>query len=170
MQANYKVYRHTSPSGKVYIGITKLDTARRWKNGKGYKENPYFWRAINRHGWEAFTHKVLFTGLTQEEACAREIALIALYDSTNSAKGYNLTKGGDHPKIEDATRQRMKEAHKRHRVRCVETGVVYESLKAAQRETGLDDSHISRVCRRSPTYKTAGGFHWEFVEDENIKE
>lgn len=30
---NYCVYKHTSPSGKVYAGITKLKPKYRWNNG-----------------------------------------------------------------------------------------------------------------------------------------
>lgn len=33
---NWIVYKHTSPSGKVYIGITNQPANKRWKNGMGY--------------------------------------------------------------------------------------------------------------------------------------
>lgn len=35
---NYTVYKHTSPIGKVYIGITKMNPIRRWSNGKVIKD------------------------------------------------------------------------------------------------------------------------------------
>lgn len=35
---SYTVYKHTSPSGKVYIGITCRKPEYRWNHGKGYKE------------------------------------------------------------------------------------------------------------------------------------
>lgn len=35
----YTVYKHTTPSGKVYIGITKQKPWQRWNNGNGYKNN-----------------------------------------------------------------------------------------------------------------------------------
>lgn len=36
---NFCVYRHTSPSGKCYIGITHQDPEYRWgKNGYSYTE------------------------------------------------------------------------------------------------------------------------------------
>ena len=92
---NYKVYKHTSPSGKVYVGITRNDTKRRWKNGQGYVSNAHFYRAIQRYGWESFKHEIVTEGLTEEEATEKERALIALYDSTNPARGYNVEPGGE---------------------------------------------------------------------------
>ena len=34
---NYIIYRHTTPSGKVYIGQTCKRPNIRWLNGNGYK-------------------------------------------------------------------------------------------------------------------------------------
>lgn len=47
-------------------------------------------------------------------------------------------------------------------VRCIETGVIYYSTREAGRQTGLNQSHISKVCRGER--KTTGGYHWEFVD------
>lgn len=38
----YTVYKHTTPSGKVYVGITKQKPEQRWDNGNGYKKNEHF--------------------------------------------------------------------------------------------------------------------------------
>ena len=48
-ERNYIVYKHTSPSNKVYIGITKQTLKARWKNGKGYKNNEHFTYAIKKY-------------------------------------------------------------------------------------------------------------------------
>ena len=32
----WTVYKHTSPSNKVYIGITSREPKLRWDNGNGY--------------------------------------------------------------------------------------------------------------------------------------
>lgn len=48
-------------------------------------------------------------------------------------------------------------------VRCIETGIVYYSQTEASRQTGINSSSISNAC--TGKYKTAGGYHWEFVED-----
>lgn len=93
---NYVVYKHTSPSGKVYIGITCKKPEHRWNDGKGYSYNAHFWNAIQKYGWDNFEHEILFSGLPIEEAKQKEIELIAKYDSTNKSKGYNMTPGGDY--------------------------------------------------------------------------
>lgn len=92
--AAFTVYKHTSPSGKVYIGITRNQPKRRWKGGHGYTTNFHFFRAIQQHGWDAFRHEIIAEGLTEAQAQQMERDLIALYDSTNPGKGYNRDPGG----------------------------------------------------------------------------
>lgn len=71
---NFKVYMHISPSKKVYIGITcEANIEDRWKKGKGYKHSPHFTTAINKYGWDNFKHLILYTNLTQDEACEKEL-------------------------------------------------------------------------------------------------
>lgn len=89
---NFVVYKHTSPNGKVYIGITKQNPLYRWDNGMGYSGQPKFFRAIVKYGWDNIKHEILFTDLTEEEACAKEKELIQFYDSAKS--GYNASTGG----------------------------------------------------------------------------
>lgn len=92
----YKVYRHTSPNGKCYIGITmQQDPRRRWEKGKRYNHNEYFWRAIQKYGWDNIKHEILYENLTKEEACQIEIELIKKYMDLNLS--YNLSTGGEHP-------------------------------------------------------------------------
>lgn len=78
----------------------------------------------------------------------------------------------------DETRQKMKEAwteerkeqlrlmikkrkHHTVKVRNVDTGEVFNSVKEAAEKYGLKDTHISRVCKGKR--KTTGGFKWEYV-------
>ena len=91
----YIVYKHTTPSEKVYIGITKVSVNARWRNGEGYIHNEYFYRAIKKYGWDNIKHEILFAGLTEKEAKIKEIELIRYYKSHDRAYGYNLTEGGD---------------------------------------------------------------------------
>ena len=92
----FTVYMHISPSRKRYIGITgSVNPKYRWgKDGKNYCNQPLFWRAIQKYGWENFEHIILATDLTQAEACAMEQQLIAQYKTNESNCGYNLSSGG----------------------------------------------------------------------------
>ena len=93
---SYIVYKHTTPSGKVYIGITSKKPKCRWgKDGKRYKKNKYFYSAILKYGWENIEHEILFRNLTKEEACQKEIELIAYYHSNEREFGYNNSIGGE---------------------------------------------------------------------------
>lgn len=89
------VYCHTSPSGKRYVGITCTSAEQRWSKGSGYKKNTHFYRAIQKYGWDAFQHSVLFENLTLEEARAIEIRLINEWKLNDRQFGYNLREGGD---------------------------------------------------------------------------
>ena len=94
-QNNYTVYKHTSPSGKVYIGITGLSVEKRWKNGVNYRNCRHFYNAILKYGWDNIKHEILFTELTKEQAESKEVELIELYNSDNSNYGYNIQHGGN---------------------------------------------------------------------------
>lgn len=91
-RAEYVVYRHTCPNGKVYIGITK-DVVRRWNCGHGYDEQ-VFGRAVHKYGWENIKHEILLDGLSREEAERAEIEQIALHNSFDPEFGYNMDLGG----------------------------------------------------------------------------
>lgn len=86
---------HTTPSKKVYIGITSQDPLKRWGNGCNYAKQPYFYSAIKKYGWENIKHEILFDNLTEDEAKQKEVELIAKYRSMDKNFGYNLTQGGD---------------------------------------------------------------------------
>lgn len=93
--ANWKLYCHTFPNGKRYIGITKQDPVKRWgKDGKGYKGQAVY-AAIQKYGWDNVRHEVLLEGLTEAQAKHFEKEYIRAFDTYISKNGYNCTKGGD---------------------------------------------------------------------------
>lgn len=93
MVNKWTVYRHISPSGKVYIGITSQNVERRWNSGKGYTLCKAFYNAILKYGWDNIKHEVLFTNLSEERAKRLEIELIRHYKKLRIS--YNITNGGD---------------------------------------------------------------------------
>ena len=48
------------------------------------------------------------------------------------------------------------------KVECIETHIIYTSTREAERLTGIGHGNISLVCNGKR--KTAGKFHWRYVE------
>ncbi len=67
------------------------------------------------------------------------------------------------------TRNQRAAEHRRKPVRCVETGEVFESIKAAAAAINVRPNCIS--CCLSGKYKTSKGYHWEYyygTEETNL--
>lgn len=121
---NYCVYIHINKiNNKKYIGITcKQNPEDRWgPNGSKYKKNqPCFYRAIQKYGWENFEHVIWAENLFEYEAKSIEVALIETYKTNISrwhdeAEGYNMTDGGEGTKgheTSEETRRKMSDALK----------------------------------------------------------
>lgn len=99
-------------NGKRYIGITSRNPLKRWSNGKGYYKNKHFYDAILRYGWDNFTHLILYSGLTNQEACDIEQKLIRKYHTQDKNHGYNLTSGGEYFKHSEESKRLMSERRK----------------------------------------------------------
>lgn len=114
MSGRYTVYKHTSPSGKVYIGITVQAPAKRWgRGGEGYAHCPRFRAAIQKYGWDNIRHEIIAEGLSQAEAERLEIELIAEYKAMDKAHGYNIDRGGSTgPKHSAETRAKIGAANR----------------------------------------------------------
>lgn len=112
-EKKYKVYKHTVPDGRVYIGVTcQKNPKRRFDRGRGYKDNIHFFRFILKNGWDCIVSEILYDNLSKEEAETKEIELIAFYDSTNPKRGFNIEKGGNlNKEITEETRLRQSMAH-----------------------------------------------------------
>lgn len=183
MDNNYTVYKHTAPNGKVYIGITFRKPETRWSNGNGYSRQKHFYAAIKKYCWENIKHEILFENLSKEDACQKEIELIAQYKSNDPEFGYNQLLGGESGNFgrrhSEETKKKISEAHKgkplskehvakiaeanKKTVICIETGELFNSVKEAAEYAKVNQSHLSNVlCGRS---NTAGGYHWEYYED-----
>lgn len=118
MEKTWKVYVHINRiNGKRYVGITsKQKPEHRWNGGRGYKENPHFFSAIEKYGWDSFDHVILFDGLSGEGAKEIEKSLISEWHTQDREYGYNMTSGGDgtpdcHPSAE--TRAKLSEARRK---------------------------------------------------------
>lgn len=108
---NGGIYLLTSPSGKVYVGQSQ-DIDQRFYD---YKHKPsknqvYLYNALKKHGFDAFDKTILFLSNDPAELNKLEVIFIALYDSRNKAKGYNIREGGKNGKLSEESRQKISAA------------------------------------------------------------
>lgn len=68
-----------------YLGVSRATF-------DNYVSSIKFFRAIQKYGWENFTHEILYENLNKEAANKIERDLIRKYDSINN--GYNIQEGG----------------------------------------------------------------------------
>ena len=75
-------------------------------------------------------------------------------EKISAAKKGHVTKEETKQLLRDISKQKKE-------VRCIETGVIYESINEAARQTQINNSSIGSVA--SGKRKTAGGLSWEFI-------
>ena len=158
----WKVYKHTSPSGKVYVGVTKQKPENRWNGGKGYRTNKRFHNAITKYGWDNFTHEIVADGLTEREAVELETELIKRFNSANKKYGYNVALGG-HNQSEE-TRKKIGETRRARGVTSPNKGRKLSEetkRKLSEAHTGrryhLSDEarehiRLAKIGRKNPHY------------------
>lgn len=143
-EVKWSVYKHTSPNGKIYIGITSRNCIDRWANGKGYKNNKHFFSAILKYGWDNFVHEIVATNLSKKEAQDLEVSLIEKYSSNHPSFGYNNSAGGEGkngfvPTTEtrNKIRKKLKGTHRPDEVR--------RKLSLSHTGKHLSDKHKERI-------------------------
>lgn len=162
----YCIYKHTcTVNGKSYIGQTCQKPTKRWETGdKGYEDQSVFWAAIQKYGWDNFSHEILEEGLTLTQANEREkywIAYYHTYVNDPDSLGYNVTRGGDGGDSArcDYVRAKLRAKAAKRKVICIETQEIYESVHAAC----LINKHVAN-CLNGKRH-TASGYHWAYLED-----
>ena len=158
-QKKYVLYMHENKiNGKKYIGITKQQPEVRWKGGSGYKQNPAFWNAIQKYGWDNFEHIILLENLTREDAERLEIEYIQQYNTI--AQGYNISEGGFSG---SDTRRKS--------VLCLELNQIFNTVYDAadymvnQKGVQVTGAPIQAVCTHVKNKHTSAGFHWMYVQE-----
>lgn len=111
------VYKHTSPSGKSYIGVTtKEKPEKRWSKGRGYLTHRKFNNAIQKYGWENFTHEILAElCYEQKEQLLKSLSELEIYYAKQfdtMLNGYNDSVGLIQKEITIETRARMRTSGK----------------------------------------------------------
>ena len=135
----YLVYMHVSPSGKAYIGRTKNYVHRSYRH-QHEASCPVFKTAIDKYGWNRFTHSILAEGLTIKEANYMENLCILAYN-TILPGGYNMTLGGQNPGLSEAARESIGAAHKGRKRSAITRARISAALTGRQ----LSPTHIANL-------------------------
>ena len=203
----YIIYLHKNKiNGKCYVGQTCQKPEARWgTNGNGYKQQTYFYRAIEKYGWNNFEHIILEENISEDKVDERESFWAGYYHAL-APEGYTLRVGSQNhyegseelwqiwskaskekwqneeyrkkiskkrkeewldPNIRNICLKNLDRTGKNWKtrsraVKCIETGIIYSSMREAERLTGIHYTNISLVC--SGKRQTAGGFHWEILQ------
>ena len=124
MDTKYYIYKHTSPSGKSYIGQTN-NIDRRALEHRFACTSTAFRNAIIKYGWDKFRHEILYVCFDIDESNRAEQLFILEHNSL-APLGYNLRSGGLGHVCSLETRKRISDAKKgkplsdRHRQRLSE--------------------------------------------------
>lgn len=192
----YCVYIHTNKiNKKVYIGQTCQNPETRWKNGEGYIGSPHFYRAIQKYGWNNFTHEIIAQNLTLEESNALEEKLIKDYNALDDNFGYNIATGGKNSIMSDLHKKHLSESNIGKHCHIGELNPMYgkhfsdetkknmrlsqpSSKKVCCIETGEIFNSAREAAKRynlasdghipqvcQGKRSTAGGKHWKYTED-----
>ena len=165
------------------------------KNGR----KRHMYNAIRKYGWEQFTIEIVHNfpkqGNWQERLDELEIQEIS-QRGTLAPGGYNNETGGNKNKVlhedtkelmsavrsgerhamfgkhhQDEAKDLLRDANRKEVQQWSKDGTelirTFASIEDATRETGADGSHICKVCKGER--KTAGGFHWKFVQEEDVQ-
>lgn len=163
MNNNWYLYMHRNKiNSKVYIGITGQSLERRWQNGLGYQGCPYFYKAIQKYGWDGFDHIVLMENLSELEAKNHEVEFISKYQSMNPLYGYNVSPGGSLG-LQNIDRDKFGLIKMRIPVYCVELKQPFESLSQASKITGINRRIIRNACEG--IYEEPFQYHWNYLVD-----
>lgn len=161
---NYCVYCHRNIfNNKLYIGISK-DIKKRWSNnGKQYKECVYFYRAIEKYGWDNFEHIVLVDNIPKEMACIIEKELIEKYKTQDENFGYNIADGGFGGRTTSGEKHFLSKKVYQYTLDGIYVRE-WENAQRASEELGISVSDIHTMCRKEKGIKKSGNFMWSYTK------
>lgn len=157
---NYILYKATSPSGRIYIGVTN-NFKRRMKEHLSSKFP--FGHALRKYGKENFTYDFEYFE-TVEEALSKESELITI-EEVKSKKFYNSTIGGsfsnslkgdnpmhkpevleNHPNLWTSENNPMKNPESKQKM------IQSQNCKKVSIE-GIEYYSVREACRKLGTYR-----------------
>lgn len=148
---HWTVYVHTSPSGKMYVGITKLKPEKRWRvDGKGYfnSANIHFINAIKFYGFDNFTHDIVASNLTKTEAENMEKLLIKKLKTQDRRYGYNIAAGGSGGNNKKTYAINLYSIQGEYIATFISAASTARYIENVEKIEHYDRTYITRVCKK----------------------
>ena len=136
---------------KIHTGSHKYYMVNLWKNNKGH------WKTIHR------LLALHFIPNPENKRCVNHVDGNRQNNSIENLEWCTYSENQLHrSRVLHKTRMPIEAINANKRaIQCVETGVIYESVSEAARQTRLYQANISKVLNGE--IHTTGGFHWRFM-------
>jgi len=160
MNNKFWVYKITSPSEKIYIGITSNVIKRfcSYKNNNDEKQT-ILYNSIKKYGWDAHKKEILYISLFKEEAEQKEIELIKYYKDNKTS--LNIADGGFSPSTSKYINTKAKVVLQFD----IDGNFIKEwsSINLIDISLSFSGSNIAQVCRKKTFFQH--GYLWVFKND-----
>ena len=133
-----------------------------YEDGNKYELKEIQYKMANRRKVICLETQKVYDSIVdaENETGATNISLVISKErETSGGMHWDYYNEGKEYRLEDYIKQRV--FHNQQRVICINTGIIYESITQAQKETGVNN--ISAVCRGK--FLTAGGMQWSYYEE-----
>lgn len=166
-QSNNRIFGYNISNGGNCSGTMSQET--KDKISKANKGNQY---SLGHKHTEETKRKMSEAAMGNQRSKGKKmpehVMRILLESRQNEEVRRKISKALTGKKQSEEHRRKNSESHKGiggKKVVCVETGIIYDSIREASKQLNLKGHHISTCC--SGDRQTCGGFHWCYEEDYN---
>ena len=119
-------------------------------------------KVLKLHRLEKFTNKVGFDlSAFADYYNKHTIAETAIYYKITESQVKNIASRHNFRRAKNTIRTGTIPKH----VYCIELNKEFKSISDAARVLNISKSNISECCRHNTSRKTAGGYHWRYLDD-----
>lgn len=133
-----------------------------YEEGNKYELNEIQYKPGNRQKVICIETQKVYSSIVEaeKETGATNISLVVLKErETSGGLHWDYYDEEKEYRLDNYIKKRV--FHNQRRIICINTGIIYDSITQAQKETGVNN--ISSVCKGK--FLTAGGMQWSYYEE-----
>lgn len=160
---NYEISSYGRVRSLNYRGHGKIEILKQEETNNGYlRVNVYNKKSKGIHLLVHRTVAFTFYDLIPNDNPTEKTQINHIDENKHNNHVSNLEWTTPKENSSHGTRtERVARGHDK-KVRCIETGQIYDSVRQASRETGLNEGNLASCCRGKR--ETCGKLHWEYVD------